>query len=281
MTIGELYKLGVTRLLENKIEESSLKSKMLLCNILKQDKPYLVSHDRQDVTKEDELLFLSQIEELIEGKPIQYIVNKQEFMRLSFYVDESVLIPQPDTEILVEEVIKLAKGKNKIKVLDLCTGSGAIGISIAKQIDCSVTLSDISKQALEIAKKNVISNQVEDKITIIQSNLFENIKEKFDLIVSNPPYIQSKVIPELSREVQHEPKLALDGGVDGLNFYRKIIQESDTYLQQDGYLCLEIGYDQKTQILDLVEKSKKYKEIYTKEDLAGNDRIMIARKVGN
>ena len=228
---------------------------------------------------------------------MQYVTNKQEFMGLEFYVDENVLIPQPDTEILVEEVIDICKNLNAhnnsykdgnnecIKILDLCTGSGAIGISIAKNIENSkITLSDISKKALEVAKqncKNIIgytNSENSNKIKIIQSDLFENINDKFDIIVSNPPYIKSEVIETLDKEVQNEPKIALDGGKDGLEIYRRIIDESYKYLKLNGYLALEIGYDQKEDVIDLIKNTKKYTHIYSKKDLAGKDRIVICKK---
>ena len=153
------------------------------------------------------------IELLNTGIPIQYITNKQEFMGLDFYVDSNVLIPQPDTEILVEEVLDILKNKNGVKsVLDLCTGSGAIGVSIAKYSDSIVTMSDISEGALEIARKNATSNKVIDKCNFVLSDMFEDIEEKFDIITSNPPYIKTKVINALNVEVQNEPMLALDGG---------------------------------------------------------------------
>lgn len=171
-----------------------------------------------------------------------------------------------------------------LKILDLCTGSGAIGISIANNISgCKVTLSDISKEALEVTKKNCIKNKVEDRVNIIQSDLFESIDEnnKFDIIVSNPPYIKTDVIKTLDKEVQNEPILALDGGEDGLDIYRRIIKEAHKYLKCNGYLCLEIGYDQKEDVTKLIEKTNYYQDKYSKKDLAGNDRIIICKKKEN
>ena len=167
-------------------------------------------------------------------------------------------------------------------MLDLCTGSGAIGISIAKNINnCEITLSDISKDALNVATQNynniVGAHDCARQDKIIQSDLFENIKDKFDIIVSNPPYIKSDVIKTLDKEVQNEPILALDGGKDGLDTYRKIIEHAYKYLNENGYLCLEIGYDQKDEVIRLIEETNQYKDIYSKKDLAGNDRIIICK----
>ena len=169
------------------------------------------------------------------------------------------------------------RGKCK-KILDLCTGSGAIGVSLAKYIKKSeITASDISEKALKIARKNVENNDVENQMNFIKSDLFEKICDKYDIIVSNPPYIKTDVIETLDKEVQKEPHIALDGGKDGLKFYKKIIKQSYEYLKYDGFLCLEIGYDQKDEIINLIENEGKYTQIYSKKDLYGNDRIVVAK----
>ena len=163
--------------------------------------------------------------------------------------------------------------------MDLCTGSGAIAISLAKYIENSaITAVDISKKALNVAKKNAINNNVQNQITFVESDLFEKIKkEKYDIIVSNPPYIRKNIIKTLDKEVQREPRIALDGGYDGLDFYRKIINKSDEYLKFKGYLCLEIGYDQKIDVIELIENEEKYIDTYCKKDLYENDRVIITR----
>ena len=191
------------------------------------------------------------------------------------------MIPQPDTEILVEEVIKIAKKIQAKKILDLCTGSGAIAVSLAKYIENSkITAIDISSKAIEVAKLNAKKNEVENQIEFLKSDLFEKLpKEKFDIIVSNPPYIKKEIIKTLSKEVQNEPEIALDGGIDGLNFYRKIVHQSYEFLKYKGYLCLEIGYDQKIEVIDLIEQEDRYIDTYCKKDLYGNDRVIIT-KVG-
>ena len=204
-------------------------------------------------------------------------------MGLNFFVNENVLIPQPDTEIIVEETLKKCKElllKNgKIKILDLCTGSGAIAVSLSIFLgdEAEVFASDISTKALEVAKYNNGKNNT--NVRFIESNLFKNIQEqKFNIIVSNPPYIRSDVINKLSKQVQNEPHLALDGGEDGLKFYKKIIEQSCNYIE-NGYLILEIGYDQKEDVENLLKENKNYSEIKTIQDLSGNDRCVIA-KVG-
>ncbi|MBO5348643.1 MAG: peptide chain release factor N(5)-glutamine methyltransferase [Clostridia bacterium] len=213
----------------------------------------------------------------LSGTPLQYITNKQEFMKLNFYVDENVLIPQPDTEILVEEIINLYKNK-KCKILDLCTGSGAIAIALAKYVeDAQIVASDISMKALQIAKLNAEKNLLHKKIKFIESDMFEKIDDTdFDIIVSNPPYIKTDVINTLDASVKKEPNIALDGGQDGLKFYKIIINKAHQYLSNNGKLFLEIGYDQKEDVIKLLNKTGYYNEIYSKKDLGQNDRIVVA-----
>lgn len=279
MKIEELLKQGKKQLTENKIEDANLIARVLLEFILKIDRNEIIKKQEQEVEKEEEKEYKKAIEKILQGNPLQYITKKQEFMKLTFYVDENVLIPQPDTEILVEEVLKIAKRENKEKILDMCTGSGCIGISLANGLEnAKITMSDISKKALQIAEKNAKNNNIEEKIKIIESDLFKNIKEKFDIIVSNPPYIETKVIPTLSKQVQKEPILALDGGKDGLLFYRKLINEAPLFLKDEGYLCMEIGYNQKEKVIKLAKKEGIFSKIEQVKDLSGNDRVIICKK---
>ena len=279
MKINELLEYGKSNLIDK--EKANRLSKILLKYLLKVEDSYLVINSKENISQEIEEQFKKNIDILNFGKPIQYITHNQEFMKLNFYVDENVLIPQPDTEILVEEVLSICDNKDlNYNILDMCTGSGAIGISVAKYIQNSkVLMADISNKALKIAEKNTIKNDVKNKCKFIKSDMFVNIKEKFDIIVSNPPYIKSSVIKTLDKEVQNEPLLALDGGEDGLEIYRRIINEAYEYLNSDGYLCLEIGYDQKDEIVDLIKNSNRYTVTYCKKDLSGNDRIIVSKKL--
>ena len=252
MKIKELIVYGKNLLEKNNIEDSSIISKMLAEFILDMDKARLTINGEQEITEDEKTRYYLALIEIIQGMPVQYITNKQEFMKLDFYVDENVLIPQPDTENLVEEVLEIAnKLEEKINVLDMCTGSGCIGVSIAKNLEnANVVMTDISNKALEIAKKNYEKNITNGKTAkFIESNMFEKIEEKFDIIVSNPPYIETNVIDGLSEEVKREPHIALDGGEDGLDFYRILASESYKYLNENGYLCMEIGYDQKEEFI--------------------------------
>ena len=281
MTIKELLNKGTIMLKGEDLDSPSLKARLLLQDILNKPRQYLLVHDTEQVNNELARKYLNHVEKVKNGTPIEHITHLKEFMKMNFYVNEKVLIPRQDTEILVEEAIKIAKKINAKKILDLCTGSGAIAVSIAKYIDGSeVTATDISKEALRVAKKNAISNEVENQITFIESDLFKKIgKMKFDMIISNPPYIKKEIIKKLNKDVQKEPLIALDGGYDGLDFYRKIAKQGFEYLKFGGYLCLEIGYDQKESVTQILELEEKYNKIYCKKDLCDNDRIIIA-KVG-
>lgn len=284
-----------------------IEANKLMEYVLNVDKSYLIINAKKDLDAKCEEIYKTYLKKIEEGYPLQYITKSQEFIGLKFEVNEDVLIPQPDTECLVEEAIKqinilsekrlskyskvqLEKAEesyinnnlntDKIKVLDLCTGSGAIAISIAKYAqNVKVYASDISDKAIEIAKKNyenIINNKDknsnQNKLTFIQSDMFENINEKFDVIVSNPPYIKSNVIQTLSKDVQNEPHIALDGGEDGLKFYRIIRENISRYLKEDGIILLEIGYDQREELLELFEGGECIK------DLAGNDRVILWKR---
>ncbi|MCI8362021.1 MAG: peptide chain release factor N(5)-glutamine methyltransferase [Clostridia bacterium] len=278
MKIKELIMYGKNLLTANNIEDANLISKLLAEFILNMSKAQILVNDKKEISEDEKTRYYLALIEIIQGMPIQYITNNQEFMKLNFYVDKNVLIPQPDTEILVEEVINIINDTS-VKVLDICTGSGCIGTSIAKYTkNTTITMSDISSRALNIAKSNYIKNMEDtSKVQFIQSDMFKNIKEKYDIIVSNPPYIESKEINKLEKQVQNEPHIALDGGEDGLQFYRKLANEAHKFLNENGYLCMEIGYNQKQAVIQLLKENKNYKEIYSKKDLSGNDRMIIAK----
>lgn len=276
MKIKEALYACINNLKENNIDEAHSKARRLLAFTLNVPKEYLIINNEKELSKQDFEYYKNYITRLINGEPIQYIIGKQEFMGIEFNVNKDVLIPQPDTEILVEETIKIAKEYNKPKVLDLCTGSGAIAVSIKKYVpEAEVFASDVSIKALQLAKINNIDNN----INFIESNLFENINNEFDIIVSNPPYIRTEEIKSLSKEVQNEPLIALDGGQDGLDFYRDIIKQAHNYLKSNGKLCLEIGDEQKDAITQILKSNFNYTNIKYYKDLQGNDRVIIAEKM--
>lgn len=274
MTIKEAIKYGSDLLKENKIEDYSIKVKILISFITGIKKDILINYEDVEILDNKLEMYIYNLNKIIKGLPIQYITKKQEFMGLDFFVDENVLIPQPDTEILVEEVLKISKLFNKkINILDLCTGSGSIAVSLAKYIkDVNIIATDISKNAIEIAEKNAIKNNVENKIKFVVSDMFKNIENKFDIIVSNPPYIETKEIEKLSKEVKNEPIIALDGGNDGIKYYKIIADNYNKFLNIGGYLLLEIGYNQGESV------SKLFKNSEIKKDLSGNNRVILVKK---
>lgn len=301
MKINELLQKAIIKLEKNNIEESSLKAKILLSNCISKPKEYLFIHEKEEVEQHLEKEFLQKIERLCNNEPLQYITNKQEFMGLEFYVDENVLIPRSDTEILVEEVLRNIDKTKKLKILDMCTGSGIIAITLAKFCEnVEITAVDKSKGALNIAIKNAKLNNVYDRIKFTKSDMFENLKnfgnlnnlektdslkemnvfdnkkllpKKYDIIVSNPPYIESSTIKTLNKDVQKEPQMALDGGEDGLDYYKIIAENAEYFLKENGKIYLEIGYNQRESVSRLfVNKFRKVKCI---KDLAGLDRVII------
>lgn len=278
MTICEALRRGMIELKNDNIEYPKLKSRLIMQFVLNKTRQYIVVNDMDELEKKYEKDFFNNIKKIREGIPIEYITHQKEFMKLNFYVDENVLIPRQDTEILVEEVIDISERIKEKEILELCTGSGIIAISLAKYIfESKIKAIDISEEALKVAKKNAIENDVCGNIEFIQSDMYEDLREeKFDIIVSNPPYIKRSIIKTLNDDVKNEPYIALDGGEDGLDFYRKIIREAFKYLKYGGYLCLEIGYDQREDVIHLL-KEEKFKDIYCKKDLYGNDRVIVAR----
>ena len=279
MTIKQALIKGVTVLKLEKVSTPKLKARLLLQYVLKKPRQYLIVYDNQKLTEKEEQDYLEYIELLTQGEPIEHITHQKEFMKLNFYVDENVLIPRQDTEVLVEEVMNIAKKIRAKKILDLCTGSGAIAVSLAKYLEnIQLTALDISGKALDIAIANAKNNHVQDKITFVESNLFQDLgQEKYDIIVSNPPYIRRKELETLDREVRREPRLALDGGEDGLYFYREIIDRGYEYLKYGGYICLEIGYDQKEEVMQIIKDKKQYIDTYCKKDLYDNDRVIVTK----
>ena len=275
MTIKQAITKGMIMLKSNNVE--SPKARLLLQYVLDKPRQYIIVYDNKEIDKQQQWQYFVNIEKLTKGIPLQHITHRQEFMKMDFFVDENVLIPRPDTEILVEEVIKIAQKYNSPRILDLCTGSGAIAISLKKFVpNADITAVDISEKALEIAQKN--AEKLEAKINFVKSNLFDKLdNKKFDIIVSNPPYIRKDEIKKLSEEVQKEPKIALDGGEDGLDFYRIIAEQAINYLKTGSFLCFEIGYNQKNDVIKIIEDEQNYKNTYCKKDLYGNDRIIITQ----
>lgn len=312
MIIKDALKKAVKMLESQNIEEPILKSKIILSKCILKPKEYLIIHEDEEIMPEIEKDFFDKIERLSKNVPLQYITNTQEFMGIDFFVNENVLIPRSDTEILVQEVkkyidnmesiknsikcnvesnIKNSQKTNQfnnrtnekpIKLLDMCTGSGIIAVTLAKM--CSktnnntkieITAVDKSEKALEVAKKNAKLNNVQEQIKFVKSDMFTNLNEKYDIIVSNPPYIETEVIKTLSKDVQNEPQMALDGRQDGLYFYRIIVENIEKFLNKNGRIFVEIGYNQKDTVTKIFEQ--KVKKVECIKDLAGLDRVIIGK----
>lgn len=268
MTIEELIIYGKKYI-------HSIEAKMLLSSIVGYDTLNLLNHLDDKVSNDQVELYKKLIEARLNNKPTQYIVGTTEFYGLEFNVNENVLIPRFETEELVENTIEIIKNKfnYKVNILDLCCGSGAIGITLKTKInDATVTMSDISKKALEVALSN--KNKLNVDINIIESDLFENIKDKFDIIISNPPYIAlNEEIDPLVKD--NEPHLALYGGDTGLDFYERILKDISNYLKKDFLIAFEIGQYQADDIKNIAYKYLDNIDILVKKDLSEKDRMLF------
>ena len=273
MTYREIYEEGKEALADAAIGEAALDARLLLEYVCHTGRNDLLVHGERQVAEEQIQSYRTLIKRRAEHIPLQYLTGEQDFMGLTFQVNEKVLIPRQDTEILVEEVLR--EPHDGMRFLDMCTGSGCILLSILHYSnDCQGVGVDISGEALQVARDNKERICPDADITFLQSNLFENVSGKYEYIVSNPPYIPSHVIEELMPEVrEHEPRLALDGMEDGLCFYRKIIEESPKYLVGGGRLYFEIGCEQAEAVSALMQNAG-FSEITVVKDYAGLDRVV-------
>ena len=281
MTYRECYEKGSRILNEAGIEESTLDARLLLEAVCGTDRNDLLVHGEQPVAPEAEEKYLNWIRQRAEHIPLQQLTGEQDFMGLTFAVNEHVLIPRQDTEILVEEVLK--ELHDGMRILDMCTGSGCILLSLLHYSnDCEGLGVDLSAEALEVAGRNVLKVLTPEKAEhahFLQSDLFEKVEGKFEIIVSNPPYIASAEVDRLMPEVRdHEPRMALDGTADGLEFYRRIIAEAGQYLVSSGMLFFEIGYDQGQAVSELMREHG-YREVQVVQDYAGLDRVVYGTYV--
>lgn len=266
-----------TKFLEGaKVSDAQIDSWLLAEYVFGINKTQYYINPNMEVAKEKADKYMALVNKRADKIPLQHITGCQEFMGFNFKVNEKVLIPRQDTELLVEQAVDYI-GENKMKVLDMCTGSGCIAISIYKLCDnAKVTAVDISEEALKIAKENNRTNG--SNVTFIKSDLFENVEGEFDVIVSNPPYIRTSEIESLMEEVKlHDPMIALDGSEDGLKFYREIIKKANDYLKKNGIIFFEIGCDQGESVPQIL-KEYNFKDIKVLKDLPGNDRVVIGRK---
>jgi len=280
MKYAELVRQGQAKLFKAGVANSDFDAWVLvekICNISRTEY-FIKMHDPVD----EEVVgrYFAAIDKRITHYPLQYILGEWEFMGLTFKVNEKVLIPRQDTEILAEKAVNIISTvfenyNGEVKVLDLCTGSGCVGISIGKMCkNTRVLCADISEDALSVCKENIELNNAEN-VTLIKSNLFDNIEGKFNVIVCNPPYIKTDVIDTLMIEVKdHEPRMALDGGEDGLKYYREIIDVLKNYLEYDGYILFEIGREQAEEVKEML-RVHAYTELQVLKDLLNNDRAVV------
>jgi len=294
--VSEVLYEATRKLRKRRIPEARIDADILLAHVLKIERAEIYLNPDYELDRKELSTYEKLIERRLKREPVAFIVGHKEFLGFRFFLNKDVLIPRPETEILVEKVIEKARniinlrssgrGKdNFITILDLCTGSGNIAISLAKNIEfCKVYASDISKAAMQVARINARFHNVEGKVEMLFGDLFsplEKVKENiiFDFIVSNPPYVKSTELPWLQPEVKKEPLSALDGGEDGLDFYRHIIPEVPRYLLGGGYLIMEVGDGQGESVMSLMRREKQFSVPELVKDYSGLDRVVIAQKL--
>lgn len=293
MTYRELYEIGKGQLTEAEVQDADIDARLLLEYICKTNRNYMYAHGDESVTEEIKENYVSLIQERGRRVPLQHITGTQDFMGMEFYVNQDVLIPRQETEVLVEEVLR--ETEDGMSVLDICTGSGCIILSIARYKNgIKGVATDISDKALEVARKNAIELGCNQEVCFVKSNLFDNSREirsalqylggqneslekGFDVLVSNPPYIPTRVIESLAPEVKdHEPRIALDGAADGLYFYQMIADKGRNFLNPGGRIYFEIGLDLSGDVTRILTKNG-FKDIQVIKDFSGIDRVVCAR----
>ena len=270
-----------TKILKNSyIKTAKLDTEILLAKVLDSNRKNIILNNHKDLNAKNLDHFKRLIKERANRKPIAYLLNKKFFWNNEFYVNKNTLIPRPDTEVAIEEILRLTKNKNKINILDIGVGSGCIILTILKERQNFYgTGIDISKKSLDISRINAKKLNLESRVKFYKSDIDKFVKGKYDLIVSNPPYIKSCDLKYLEDDViNFEPKLALDGGLDGLSEIRKVINKSSELIKKNGKLILEIGFDQKNKVIKLLNKKGFYINS-TLKDLAKNDRCIVSTKI--
>lgn len=276
----------ITRLIEKynldslEVASSPRELIVMLLSEIKKCSTSNIKLDMVDITDEDLTVLEGMLNKITNEKlPPQYVINKEYIYGNEFFVNENVLIPRQDTETLIEIAINMVRYREYKTLLDLCTGSGVIGISVATNTDLNeITLVDVSSDALQVARKNVELNKVENKCNIVESNMFENLyklNNKYDIIVSNPPYLTKSEMNEISEFVEKEPSMALYGGKDGLKFYRIIFDQARNFLSNCGTIAVEIGYEQAKDVIDIIMEYEEYTDIQVIPDINNKDRVVV------
>ena len=280
MTIGLAIRKGTNILKKNLIPNSNLDSEILMAKTINKDRNFILLNSNNLINKNNQNNFYKLIKSRSLGKPVAYLTNKKFFWDSEFFVTSDTLIPRPDTELIVENILRLTRYKNKINFLEIGIGSGCIILSILKERKSFYgTGIDISKKCLNISKINANNLKISSRLKLYKSDVDKFNLGKYDLIVSNPPYIKTTNLKYLEKDVaKFEPRLALDGGLDGLSEIRKVIKKSSKLIKKNGIFILEIGFDQKNKTINLLKREGFYINS-TQKDLANNDRCIVSTKI--
>ena len=279
MNIETALKKGQLILKDNKIKSAELDSEILMSQAIRKDKKYIILNYNKKIKNKDLKYFDFLIQERVKKKPIAYLTKKKDFWKYEFLIDKDVLIPRPDTEVLVEQILELTKNKASMRILEIGVGSGCIILSILKEKKKFFgTGIDISTKSLKISEINSLKLGVNRRLKLFKSNIDNFNSGKYDLIISNPPYIKKNFLKCLEKDISFEPVEALDGGIDGLSEMRKIIIKSSELIKKKGYLFLEIGFDQKNKVKKILENNGFYIKKVIK-DLSNHDRCIVSIKI--
>ena len=282
MNIQAALKESNIFLMKNHIRNSQLDSEILLSKVIGKDRKYLILNSNEILNKKKILKFRNLINQRSKGKPIAYLTNKKYFWKYEFFVSDQILIPRPDTELIIHQVLKITKNKSQLKILDVGIGSGCILLSILKEKPLFNGVGiDISKKCINISKKSAHKLKVGNSVKFFKTDVDNFVMGKYDLIISNPPYIKKFDLKYLEKDVVNfEPKQALDGGIDGISEIRKVINKSSGLIKKNGKLVLEIAFDQKEKVKNILKKNGFYIN-ETLKDLANNDRCIISTKIND
>ena len=278
MDIQSALKKGQSILIDNNIISAKLDSEILMSQAIRKNKKFIILNLHKEIKKRDLDYFDNLIQERAKSRPIAQIIKKKEFWKYEFIVNNNVLIPRPDTEILIEQALKLVKNKNRLQILDIGIGSGCILMSILKEKKNFIgTGIDISNKSLQISKVNGQKLRINNRLRLFKSNIDNFNTGKYDLIVSNPPYIKKSNLKCLEKDIGFEPKQALDGGLDGLSEIRKVINKSSELIKRSGHFIIEIGFDQKNKVKKIL-RDKGFYIKKTVKDLSNHDRCIVSIK---